>query len=195
MKAHYRSNGSSAGSLASTAAQGQVTVGTLQTLDNGVGAFWTAAGGTIEINQGQGVPLFEDDIIVRGGMMGIKCFNESTTIPLQVKIWLVRNCDRPTTNQIPSAAPVGWDPSLVPDFAHDVGKVIFQKEFQLEALAEMTIERRLGIMKVDQLVWATDAKRLIWLLSVGDPQATTSVTMRVCSYFNLSFSADAIGDS
>jgi len=189
-KQHYRSNGALSGAITTAASQGQVSITGAQAMDNGVSVFWTAAGGAIEANAGAGVPTFEGDVIIRGGIVGFKLFNESTTIPAQCKVYLIKMAPRPSLANIPVAANVGWDPTLVPEFTKDVGKVIFMKEFQLEALAEMSVERRLSIMKIDPESWSTDAQRFYWLFVCGDPQTVTTVTLRVVTYFNISFTAD-----
>lgn len=191
-KAHFRSNGSLGGAVTSIAAQATVAIGTAQAVDNGVGPFWTAAGGAVVLDQGVAVPTFNGDIIIRGGMVGIKFYNESTTIPVQIKLWLIKSAPRPTIANVPASAPFGWEPTLVSEFKKDVGTIIFSKEFQLEPVAEMTVERRLFIMKVDQEAWSADQQRLIWLFTAGDPVAVSTNTTRITTYFNLSFAGDAV---
>jgi len=197
MKAHYRSNGSVAGNITSQALQGNITITTLQAMDNGSAPFWQTNGGAQTIDVGVGVPVFADDIVVRGGMVGIKLFNENgalgETATVQCKVYLIKNAPRQDLTNLPTSAPYGWDPTLVPEFSKDIGTVIYTKTFQLENVNEMTIERRIGVMKIDQQSWSADVQRLSWIVTVGDPQGTVSKIVRVCTYFNLSFSADAVG--
>lgn len=190
-KSHYRSNGAQGGSVNTATSQSQMSVVTTQAMDNGVGAFWTQGGGCIELNDGEGVPTFVGDIIVRGGKFGIKLFNGATDRPVMIQVWLVKSAPRPTTANLPATVQMGWDPSTVPEFIQDIGKIIFRREFQLETLAEMTIERRTGIMKIDQENWATGAQRFIWIIAAADPVAASAVTVGITTYFNCSFSGDS----
>lgn len=192
-KTHYRSNGTLAGALSSIAGQGQLSITAIQALDNGVNSFWTTAGGTVEANDAQGVPLFFDDIVIRGGMLGIKLFNNSSDTPVQIKVYLVRDAPRRNVSNLPAAAPFGWDPTIVPEFSKDIGRIIFSKSFELEYRSEMTVERRIGVHKIDQEAWATDVSRFSWIVTVGDPVAVTEIAVSTVTYWNISFSSDTIG--
>jgi len=189
-KAHYRSVGAVSGSAVTPVTNVQETVVSVQALDNGASPFYTIGGGTIELNDGAGVPTFEDDIIIRGGMVGISFYNDSTTDPVEVTAWLIRNAPRPDVSNLPSTVSVGWDPSTVPEFSKDIGYIKYRTKFLLEPNASSTIERRIPIQKIDQESWANDASRWVWLLAVRDFDNVTQNTIRIVSYFNVSFSAD-----
>lgn len=189
-KTHYRSVGAVSGVVATPVSNTQATVVTSQALDNGTASFWQTGGGVIEVNDGAGIPTFEDDIIIRGGMMGLSFYNDSTTDPVEVKAWLVKNSPRPTASNVPGTVAVGWDPSTVPEFSKDVGRIIYSTKFLLEPNATSTIERRIGIQKIDQEAWASDAQRFLWLIYARDFDAVTQNNVRIVAYFNLSFSAD-----
>lgn len=192
-KAHYRSNGSAAGAVVTPATNTTMGVVFAQAVDNGVGAFWTSAGGAQSIDGTTAVPTFRDDIIIRGGMIGLSFYNDSTTDPVEVCVWLIKNSPRPAAGiaAMPSTVSVGWDPTLFAEFSKDIGYVKYKTKFLLEPNASSTIERRLGIQKIDQEAWATDQQRWIWLIATRDFDNTTTNTIRVVNYHNLSFAGDA----
>lgn len=190
--AHYRSLGAGAGSVSTPVGSNTMTVSFINAMDNGSGAFWTTAGGALPIDTGITLPLFQGDITVRGGMIGVRFYNDGA-YAAHVMCYLVKAVPRPDNTIITSPQPVGWDPSTIPDFSKDFGKVIMSRRFIVEPLAMMSIEKRIWPMKIDQVAWATDAQRLYWLFGVSDGDTSGQDNIRIVPYFNLSFSADAIG--
>jgi len=186
-KAHYRSCESNVGIINSNADPAQATIARISALEN----FWTAAGGAIPIDLGVSVPQFADDIIIRGGKVGIRLFNESTVAPLNVFVWLTRDSQTPNYTSLASPQPVGFDMSLIPDFKKKFGTILYTRQFLLEPLAESSIEYRLRVMKIDQQVWI-DGSRFQWWVMVSDPDTANITTCRQVTYHNLSFSADAL---
>lgn len=192
-KAHYRSAGAFSGVATTTVANTTWQVNLVQAVDNGAGPFWTTAGGAQVLDSGVAVPTFRDDIVLRGGRVGMSLYNDSTTGPVEVLVVLVKNSPRPAAGlaAIPTNPPVGWDLSMFNEFTKDVGRVVYNKKMLLEANAVGEIEYRLPVMKIDQEAWSTDQQRYIWFTLVRDFDPVDQNTIRIVSYFNVSFSADA----
>lgn len=194
-KAHYRSNGAIGGVLSTPNLNTQVTIVTAQALNNGVAQFWQTGGGAIEVNDGFGVPTFEDDIIVRGGKVGITLFNlggdgAAGNSPVRAEVFLVKQSPRPTLSNLPGTAFVGWDPTIIPEFKRDIGTIVFRREIIIEPGQLFACERRIPIMKIDQESFSTDNQRWIWIVAANDFENTSAVSVNIITFFNLSFSAD-----
>jgi len=191
---HYRSIGSGTGSLSSPVGSSFANTGFQNALDNGVGSFWTSGGGAISPDTGVALPLFKGDITLRGGIVGLKCYNDGA-YPMTLKLYLVWTKDSFVTNSANyslSGVPMSWDPTTVADFARDL-TFIKSWTFNIEALNMVNVEYRLRPSKIDQLRFATDVSRPYWMFSVSDGDPTGQDNARFVNYFNVSFSADAIG--
>lgn len=189
---HYRSVGAGSGSISTPVGSNTMTISLLQAMDNGVASFWSTGGGVLAPDASAAIPLFRGDITVRGGMVGLRLYGDGA-YPSQLMIYLVKNCPRPDSSIVTSPQPVGWDPTTVPDFTRDFGRVIFSRRMILEPLGMISVERRIWPMKIDQQSWGVDAQRLTWLIAVADGDTSGQDNIRCVPYFNLSFSADAIG--
>lgn len=101
-------------------------------------AFWTPGGGLQPHFSGGGNPSVPNDVILRGGMCKISfCPNSAATIPIRLKLWVIRTNRRPDVaiyntyfSNVPGpTSQVGeWDPTLIPDFNQQFGKVKLAKE-------------------------------------------------------------------
>lgn len=192
-KSHYRSAGATSGFAATQVSNTVWTVNTEQALDNGLGPFWTTAGGTVALDQGVTVPLFRGDIVLRGGKVGISIYNDSTSGPIECWVMLIKAAPRFTVANLPPTPPVGWDPSMTPEFTKDIGRIVYSRKFMLENQATGGAERRLPIQKIDQESWTTDQQRWYWITLVRDFDPVDQNVVRIVTYFNVSFSGDAIG--
>lgn len=192
-KAHYRSNAAASSSITTQPGVSSGTITILDAIDNGVAPFYTLAGGAQVLDQGTSIPLFKDDIILRGGKMCLSFNNDSTTSSIEIQAWLVKTAPRPNFTLLPSAVPAGWDPTLVSEFKKDVGSIKYSTKFLLEPGNISTIERRIPIQKIDQEAWADDGQRWKWIVLVRDYITLVTVNVGITTYFNLSFSGDAIG--
>lgn len=192
-KAHYRSNAALDTTITTQAGTSSATISVLDAMDNGVAPFYTVAGGAQVLDQGSSVPLFKDDIIVRGGKMCLSFSNSSASVSVEIQAWLIKPAPRFTSVNLPSVVPAGWDPTLVSEFRNDVGTVKYSTKFLLEPGNISTIERRIPIQKIDQEAWADDGMRWKWIVLVRDFTNIVTAPVGVTSYFNLSFAGDAIG--
>jgi len=197
MKHHFRSLQSLSSAYNS---QASLTSGTITFIDpftNG-SFFWTAAGGAIPESAGGTVPLFDSRIILRGGKWTISLTNSDSTNAQPVKLTLfhVMTTSRPDTSIIPTTAPPGWDPSLIPDFTYKYGKLLYQESVILRFLESYTIEKRIPLKSIDQSDFASLLGNTpVILLQLESMQLATAVPCVLKHTLNCSFSADAIGAS
>jgi len=192
-KAHYRSNGAT--SAITTTPVSATSLVTVQRGAIGVAgaAFWTAAGGATSLDAGTPVPIFQDDIILRGGKVGISFYNASTVAPLYIQCFLVRDMPREVLANIPLNPALGWDHTHVPEFFTDVAKYIMtQKEFTIQTNQVAQVEYRLKPMKIDQQDWVVDGQQLTWLIAITDYDGVAANAVRITTYHNVSFSADVV---
>jgi len=195
MKQHYRSLQTITGAYNSQALAANMTITFIDPFTNG-SFFWTAAGGAIPEAAGGTVPLFDAKITLRGGKWTVSMANNDSANlnTLKLTLWHVRTISRPDTSIIPTTAPAGWDPSLIPDFTYKYGKVFYQESVQLKPQESYTIEKRIGIKLIDQsdfttLIGNTDII-LLGSETMNKDQATAGFLKHT---LNCSFSADAIG--
>lgn len=192
-KAHYRSNAALTSTVTTSLTNPTGVITIVDAIDNGVAPFYTVAGGAIVLDQGTAVPLFKDDIIIRGGKMCLSFLNSDAALSVEIQAWLIKPAPRINTTNLPSVVPAGWDPSLVSEFTKDVGRIMYSTKFLLEPGNISTVERRIPIQKIDQEAWADDGQRWKWIVLCRDYNNTLAVNVLVTSYFNLSFAGDAIG--
>lgn len=184
-KSHYRSV---AATLNTTQANASPTVAVIDSADGLPDDFWTTGAGLQALDTGVTPPTFTGDITVRGGKIGLTFMLDGATYPVEVSVWLVKR-----SNGTPPAfttGPYGWDPSLVPDFYDDVGKIVMRRKKLLLDESSWNVEFRLPIMKLDQATHNT-TNTYLWIWTVQDVSDGGTATVRVNNYHNLSFSADA----
>jgi len=193
-KAHYRSC-ASVSTTTATPASGSLASGIIyQALDPG-SRFWTAAGGAIDVDGGT-MPLFTDDIILRGGVCEINFVNtdpDDNDI-INFGIYFIRGADNPDLASFNSTSyPKLWDPRIYPEFKGKVGSILQRWNFVLKPGEEMTIKRRLRIQKVDIAAWANQGTgRLYWVVVANSINATAATYTYNIGY-NVSFSGDVVG--
>jgi len=189
-KSHFRSNAAQS-SIVTTPALATVMITNQRQALNATGAFWTAAGGTVPLDVGATVPIFNGDIILRGGKVGISFYNTSATVPLYIQLFLVRDVPRDVLANIPLNPAVGWDHTHVPEFHTDIAKyIITQKQFTIKPEEACQTEVRLKPMKIDQQDWVVDQQQLTWLIAITDYDGVAATPVRITHYHNVSFSGD-----
>lgn len=154
--------------------------------------FYLPANGAQPYDAGLSLPQFTGDVVVRGGVMGLRLINDPADVsPLHVKVYLVKSGDKLVTSNVPSTVSLGWDPSIVPNFGTDVGKVIMERTFLIENSNSAEVRYRIPIMKVDTGTWPSGANQYFWFVLVNSANgiATQLTTQR---YFNLSFTGDGV---
>jgi len=182
--------------------QGQATpansalfsVGIYDAFGNTASPFWTAAGGTIATDFGAAVPTFSGDIIVRGGILGIRLSNQAAdTQPQEVKVILFRTIDR--QGVAPPAVGnqfVGFELEQLTDFKQFYGVPLMTKTALLENSNVVEFKYRLKVQKVDQYQFNQIAKRYYWMVAVGGTESAAASTATITQFWNASFVADAV---
>jgi len=153
--------------------------------------FWTAAGGALAFDQSGTVPTIQGDLVVRGGMIGIKCINApGTADPINVEIFLIRTGDNLDLTFVPTTTFHGWDPSVVPEFGSDIGRIVMRKTFLIENGNVGELKYRIPIQKIDGVDFTEGKNQFHWFIQVNS--ANVGDTLLFTRYHNLSFSADFV---
>lgn len=196
MKAHYRSNAGFAGSITTNVGDStsdEIAVFDVLGLNSNATAFWLLAGGAKQLDPGNNPPGFIDDIVVRGGIASISIYNNSTAHPIRASVYLIKESNQPNYGIIPSEVSELWDPTLVADFAGDIGKVLLKRTFLIESNATEKVMWRVPIFKIDQGQWldSSSPKRYYrWLVQIGDFDPLAANLINVLTAYNVSFTGD-----
>jgi len=159
--------------------------------------FWTAAGGGINPDGGA-MPTFDStgDFVIRGGIMGITVSNAPDTTgtndPFQVQIYLIKTTVNFSTASLPATVQLGWDPTLIPDFQTNIGRIIMRKKLILNDSASVTVERKMPIQKIDQSQYQSTFNAYAWLVIIGNTTSPVANDCIVTRYYNLSFVGDVV---
>jgi len=184
-----------------------VTNATL-TLINALPVFWTVAAGLQQNDVGVTPPIFNGDIILRGGIGRITISNlpDLTGTSLdncRVTVFAVWTTASPILPAgFPATPSTMWDPSVQPEF-EKFGKVLFKRDVILKADGDsVQFDFKFKVQKIDQQVFlqTNRGSSLIWMLLVSqlsNSEAPGNIveTFQVQTSHNVSFSADAIGAS
>ena len=178
------------------------------TIINGLPVFYTTAGGAVVANLGGAVPVFDGDIILRGGIARIALANrvEQTATQLtdnvRITVYAVWTGANPNTTVFPAIGtpvPTMWDPSLIPDFER-FGKVMWKKEALLKADGEsVQFYFKFKVQKIDQAVFnqvgGVRGQQLVWMVLASQLSNTegapASETIDCLTSHNVSFSGDS----
>lgn len=191
---HWRSFGSSTVAGRTAAAQLSGTITRVLPLFQGNSPFWTAAGGAQPTDTGGTVPLFQGDIILRGGMISqTVSIAPLSSDQIAVDTWIVWTQPSPR-GIVPTTAGWGWDPTSTADFVREVGK---PRHFKRTILSTnqlyVTIDYRLPCMKIDQSVFQQSGRQPMLLTMVTNLTSTTAAAYTIIYKWNVSYSGDAIG--
>lgn len=148
--------------------------------------FWTVGNGALPSDVGGTVPAFTDDIVIRGGIIGCRVCNDvSDTQPITAIVYLIRTGDA-FINNIPANVNEGWDPTLVPDFSTNIGRVVMKKQFMLENGNSADVKFRVPIKKIEQVPFIAVKNNYVWVILANNNQGIAS-SMTSCFYWNLTF--------
>lgn len=193
-KSHYRSIFSDNAALTTPVDGGLAGSIIYQAIDPGA-RFWTAAGGAIDIDGGT-MPLFTDDIILRGGVcdMTIENTDATSTDIANIGVYFVKSSDIPDLSSFNvTTRPRGWEPSAYPEFKEKVGKILQKWEVSIKPGEQYSFKRRLGVQKIDIGAWTSyGTGRFYWILvynSINDTGASFTHSIS----FNVSFVGDTVG--
>lgn len=192
-KTHYRSYGSGSYVMQNPSVTADVNVSRIDAMYNGTAEFYFATGGAQTNDVSIAVPTFTGDVILRGGLLGLKVCNDTVvSVPVEVNIYLVMTSDNPVTAVFPFTTSIGWDPTVIPDWNERVGRILFRKKILLENEAMAEVNYRVPIRKIDRSSWSSGKRKYYWIVSRTSGQASaTDHFVSVVAYFNCSFSSDA----
>lgn len=174
-----------------------MSVALLPALQVGGGAFWTAGGGAINPDPSNSLPTFTGNILLRGGMIGLRyCNTLDASVgfnnTLQGTIYLVRTAKAFVASAFPATAYVGWDPSYIQDFDTKVGKVVYKKNFLLKDTDTSQVEYRMKIRKIDEADYFINVNQYIWVIMSGNVDVNAVRNTTYTGYYNLSFTGDGV---
>lgn len=193
-KVHYRSVNSTTFSVASPANASGATSSVAGCMLLGGLPFWLASGGAqMPFPTASSIPVFEDKIVIRGGIINMVCTNDAAdSYPMKVKAYLVKTGADFDATTFPATVSSMFDPSAWPDFNTLIGKVILSKEILLENNNSAELSYRLPVHMIEQGPLIALKKTYVWFfLTTCLNGVATNVTFTIG--FNMSFSADADG--
>lgn len=196
---HYRSLNSAASSLGTPVTPNLQFVSLQTSRRFGGNAFWLSAGGATNPDGGA-MPTFttNGDFTVRGGLYGIRLSNVPDLVDtdkdsIAVTVYLIWTSKGFLSSVIPgTTVPVGWDPSLIADFQTTVGKILYKKSFLVHDGDVFTIERKMGVQKIDQTEYGNLISEPQWLVVYGATSSTATKFLTCVTYYNMSFVGDTV---
>ena len=203
MKTHYRSYFAQTDNFATSATPAQCRVFYYPTIEFGA-RFWTPAGGAVGVDTAVAVPTFQDDIILRGGVITMTLCNDNEGAnphDIRVRIWLIVTDQTPGIGAtVPPNGSGGvasnfsrdWDPSVVADSKKEFAKrIILNREALVQNGETLVLRHRLRTQKIDQEDYLDDNNKLFWVVAVS-PNIGQANTFTCTASYNLSFSGDAV---
>lgn len=156
--------------------------------------FYVASGGAIAPDAAVVLPIFEGNVVIRGGVIGMRIANVFDTLDtnrntLHGFVYLVKTTKNFSSATIPSTVSLGWDPSLIPDWNTNIGKIVYRKQFLLRDGDTADIEYRLKINKLDIGDYIADKNTYLWIVAAGNVDVSASRSLIYSMYYNMSFAA------
>lgn len=163
--------------------------------------FWLAGSGAQPIDAGGTVPIFNGDIILRGGIVKLTLTNTPNadglgSDPVRVNVFAIwTNKFYNSGYTLPTVVPLTWDPQVLPDFV-TYGKVLYRKDFLLKGDGEVAeITHRMRVQKIDKAIFNAGGSRLEFFILLSQTSNTEAVaaseSVSVQNSINFSFSSDA----
>jgi len=159
--------------------------------------FYVAAGGAVNPDGGQSLPVFTGKFTVRGGKLGLRLVNTFDTTAsnqntLHGTVYLVKTSKLYTSAVWPATVYTGWDPSYIQDFPTAVGRIVYRKDFLLRDADTSLIEYRLKPSLIDPSDYINSRNQFVWVLILGNVDVASARTFSYTQYYNMSFVADAV---
>lgn len=191
---HYRSVGSASQQLTTP---NNTTQASLAVIFPGR-FFWTVGGGAQELDAGAGVPLFEGDVVLRGGIVKMSFTNNWSSVggsdPVRVVVFAVWTNPDPNLFAFSAVQPLLWDPSHQQEFRR-YGKVLYRREWLLKGDSEVCeLTHRMRVQKIDQGIHQNFGSSLAFFVLVSQTANTEAViageTVTIVNSISFSFSGD-----
>lgn len=194
---HYRSNLAVSTSINTPATINTMTLNIQEALRSAGNQFYVAAGGAIAPDAAQALPTFTGDVVIRGGKIGIRVANtfdtaDASRSTINGTVFLVRTSLNFTSGSFPATTQVGWDPTLIQDFRTLIGRIVYRKNFLLRDAETADIEYRLKCEKMDVGDYVNTRNTYLWVVLAGNVDVAAARSFAITTYWNLSFSADAV---
>lgn len=192
-KAHYRSGLTTSSSIATQASSSTGTVSRADAMSyTATTEFFTVSGGAFQIDSGTPVPVFQDDIIIRGGTVSCALSNSNADTKF-CKVWLMFTKGSADFSLIPTTGGLDFDPTRIPQFSKDTGTILMAREFSLENADTVKLDYRIRPQKIDRQATITNAGfRYQWLILVMNSVATAAENVTRTLSFSLAFSGDVV---
>ena len=171
MKTHYRSYLAQSDDFTTSGLSTQCRVFYYPTIEFGA-RFWTPAGGAVGVDTAVAVPTFQDDIILRGGVISL-CIgnsNQASIADIRVRIWLIVSDETPGIGATVPPNGLGgastnfsrdWDPTVVADSRREFAKrILLQREALVQNGETLVVKYRLRTQKIDQEDYRITEKKL-----------------------------------
>jgi len=196
-KEHYRSNAAVSFGISTNNNTTDLNVAAEIALKTGVNDFFIGAGGARSPDASVSLPLFNGNLIVRGGMIGMRICNNmdpvlANTSSLHGTILLLKTTKNFVPANIPGTVQHGWDPSLIQDFDTRIGRILYRKNFLLRDAEAAVVEYRLKCEKIDINDFFGSFNTYLWLVLVGNTDGIISHQLTGTKYWNLSFVGDSM---
>jgi hypothetical protein len=156
-------------------------------------AFWTATGGLQAHDTGGAIPTFKNDLIIRGGRVGMTIVaSDSITDDIGVTVYTCWAKNEANYSAIAANVTWGSNIDVSADFA-EFGKVLSRKDYIINHLyPTTTLEHRLRVQKIDQNEYGTSqGQQIVFILVITNlTTASASPNINVVTYHDMSFSGD-----
>lgn len=197
MSTHYRSNLGSQIVINTPANNVNAATFQIPALRPAGSQFYIAAGGAIAPDAAQPLPLFTGNLVVRGGIIGIRLCNTLDALAtaqnsLEGIVYLIKTTKNYTPASLPNPVQIGFDTSLIQDFSTLIGKIVYKKQFLLRESDSAQCEYRMKIRRLDIGDYVNDRNQYVWIVVVSNLDNVTSRSMSLSMYHNISFSGNAV---
>lgn len=191
MKSHYRSTLADFDTITTGIVATDLITKLYQARKIGGQPFWVPAGGALALDDATSVPEFQDDIIMRGGLLNFTVANHLDTADtdITVKVWLFRSDETPDYPATSVTQPRDWDPTCYPDSHRRLGKMLLSRTALLKTGDSLKVQWRMRIEKIDQQDYMNNNKEYYWMVGITT-NGTVNDGVNIITSFNLSFSGD-----
>jgi len=162
--------------------------------------FWTTGGGAQPVDQGNAVPGFGRNIILRGGRISVTAALRTNAVEtVKVTVFLIwrKPCSDDTIVPANGDRAFLWDPSVEPDFTR-YGRILWKKHALLEpqtGSSSVQMFHNLRPQKIDHENFEKNGQHLEWVVCCQKITALNNLATTTVDFqfgHSLSFSGDEI---
>lgn len=179
---HYRSIGAQSGSFGTPATLTTCQIFAFTGDDNGVSVPWNVTGGL------QHSLNLTSNVVMRGGMHRLTVTNDAAvTTPMMCMVYGMITNDSADFTTLPTSAPIGWEPTVGPDFNEDIGRIVCNRSFVLGNQDSVTISYRRSIKKINISEWIAGKRRFFWIVCIHNLETSAAQNVTMIRSYNTSF--------